>query len=71
MVGQFLGERHAPLAHAVHKVLAGVQHPGQLGDVEQAAVALQCMHAAEEIVDHVPVVGRLLQLHQLFADAFQ
>ena len=48
-----------------------MEHARHFRKGKKAAVALERMYHAKEFVDQALIVGRILQLHQLLADAFQ
>jgi len=64
-------QRDAALANIVHQVFGGVQHAGHVGQVEQARIALERMHEAEQLVHRGVVGGVGFEHHDLCADAGQ
>ena len=68
-IGKLLRIGQASVTHHAQQIFAGMKNARHLGIGKQSAVALERMDQAEEFFDHVLIVGRLLQLHQLFGDA--
>ena len=48
-----------------------MQHPGHLREFEQAAVALQGVHQAEQLDHQLGAAWGVLESHQLLGDAMQ
>ena len=60
-----------PVAHPVQQILAGMHHPLQRLELEQAAVALEGVDLAEQVVEQFGVVRGLLDIKQTLADALE
>jgi len=60
-----------PASHHTEQIFPGVQYARHFRKTKQAAVALQSVHAPEQLVHHILVVRRVFKMHQLGAGTFK
>jgi len=70
-VGQLTRVAGPSIAHHAEQVFAGMEHTRHLRKTEQATIALERVDQAKKFGHRFLVGGRLLQLHQLFANALR
>ena len=64
-------QRELVRADSAEQILAGMDHPGEARQVEQAGRALQGMDRAEHLVDQALGGRRALELQQALGGAFE